>query len=181
MAFEYEKYEMSNTGTQDLRDFRMTNNTGVLAELRAGILPIADRFSWAQSRSPPTSVSSPGAPPRDQLGRIDGPIRHHGDDETEADDVPVPVWNDEQRGAQGRDYRAGSLGGEWDRGCGGVDEDGIEGVKAAVVGGSLATKMGLEPQGLTDTFLFLSPLIFLLRFLSLFPSRHPPMDLALHT
>lgn len=63
MAFEYEKYEMSNTGTQDLRDFRMTNNTGVLAELRAGILPIADRFSWAQSRSPPTSVSSPGAPP----------------------------------------------------------------------------------------------------------------------
>lgn len=63
MAFEYEKFETSNIGTQDLRDFRMTNNTGALAELQAGILPLADRFSWAQSRSPPSSVSSPGAPP----------------------------------------------------------------------------------------------------------------------
>lgn len=63
MQFEYEKFETSNLGTQDLRDFRITNSTGVLAELLADLTPAnAARFSWANSRAPPTSISSINAP-----------------------------------------------------------------------------------------------------------------------
>jgi hypothetical protein len=63
MQFEYEKFETSNLGTQDLRDFRITNQTAVLAELLADLNPVAAaRFSWANSRAPPTSISSINAP-----------------------------------------------------------------------------------------------------------------------
>ncbi|KAM0755405.1 glycoside hydrolase [Meredithblackwellia eburnea MCA 4105] len=62
MQFEYEKVEDSNEGTQDLRDYRITNNTEVLAAFISELAPVATRFSWANYRAKPTSISSPGAP-----------------------------------------------------------------------------------------------------------------------
>ncbi|KAK4699021.1 hypothetical protein P7C70_g7244, partial [Phenoliferia sp. Uapishka_3] len=63
MQFEYEKVETSNANTQDLRDYRITNDTGVLAEFINDLSPMATRFSWANFRAKPTSISSAGAPP----------------------------------------------------------------------------------------------------------------------
>ncbi|GAA5923770.1 uncharacterized protein JCM15063_003757 [Sporobolomyces koalae] len=62
MQFEYEKYESANDGTNDLRDYRLTNTTEVVDELVADLSSIGDRFTWAQSRAAPTSISSAGAP-----------------------------------------------------------------------------------------------------------------------
>lgn len=64
MQFEYEKVETANLGTQDLRDYRITNDTEVLAVFRSALAQpeIATRFSWANYRAAPTSISSPGAP-----------------------------------------------------------------------------------------------------------------------
>lgn len=63
MQFEYEKVENSNTNQPDLRDFRITNNTDVLVAFQGALAApaLAGRFSWAQPRSTPTSISSPGA------------------------------------------------------------------------------------------------------------------------
>lgn len=65
MQFEFIKNETANEGGQDLRDFRITNSTEVLNEF---LLDLSNsgmntRFSWANSRAAPTSISSPGAPP----------------------------------------------------------------------------------------------------------------------
>lgn len=62
MHFEYEKYETDNGGNQDFRDFRITNDTAVVRELRADFASMGTRISWANSRAPPTSISSAGAP-----------------------------------------------------------------------------------------------------------------------
>ena len=62
MQFEYEKVEASNDGSPDLRDFRLTNDTAVLAVFREDFISIGPRFSWANSRAAPTSISTPGAP-----------------------------------------------------------------------------------------------------------------------
>jgi len=62
MQFEYEKVETANNGQDDLRDYRLTNTTAVVDELRLDLSSIGDRFTWAQSRAIPTSVSSAGAP-----------------------------------------------------------------------------------------------------------------------
>ncbi|KAK4057668.1 hypothetical protein OIO90_001316 [Microbotryomycetes sp. JL221] len=62
MHFEYEKYETDNLGDQDFRDFRITNDTAVVRELRADFASMGTRISWANSRAPPTSISSAGAP-----------------------------------------------------------------------------------------------------------------------
>ena len=61
MNFEYMKFETANDGTQDLRDFRLTNDTAVLAEFKGDLASI-NRYSWANSRAAPTSISTPGAP-----------------------------------------------------------------------------------------------------------------------
>lgn len=63
MQFEYEKVENSNLNVADLRDYRITNSSVVLAELLVDLAPMATRFSWANIRATPTSISSPGAPP----------------------------------------------------------------------------------------------------------------------
>ncbi|BGP12272.1 hypothetical protein JCM10213_000033 [Rhodosporidiobolus nylandii] len=62
MHFEYNKSESANNGQDDIRDYRMTNNTAVLDELKLDLQSAGDLFSWAQSRAPPTSISSAGAP-----------------------------------------------------------------------------------------------------------------------
>lgn len=62
MQFEYEKVETANNGQPDLRDYRLTNTTAVVDELRLDLASIGDRFTWAQSRAIPTSISSAGAP-----------------------------------------------------------------------------------------------------------------------
>ncbi|GAA6064204.1 hypothetical protein JCM10212_001617 [Sporobolomyces blumeae] len=62
MQFEYEKNETANDGTTDLRDYRLTNATDVVQELVADLSSIGTRFTWANSRAPPTSISSAGAP-----------------------------------------------------------------------------------------------------------------------
>ncbi|GAA5956278.1 hypothetical protein JCM3765_005615 [Sporobolomyces pararoseus] len=62
MQFEYEKTETANNGQDDLRDYRLTNVTEVVDELKSDLSSIGDRFTWAQSRAPPTSISSAGAP-----------------------------------------------------------------------------------------------------------------------
>jgi hypothetical protein len=64
MQFEYEKYETDNQNPpgQDFRDFRVTNDTGALDMLKADFASAGARFSWANSRAPPTSISSAGAP-----------------------------------------------------------------------------------------------------------------------
>ncbi|CEQ38579.1 SPOSA6832_00009, partial [Sporobolomyces salmonicolor] len=62
MQFEYEKTETSNEGTDDLRDYRLLNNTDVLNEFKADLASLGTTFSWANSRAPPTSISSAGAP-----------------------------------------------------------------------------------------------------------------------
>ncbi|GAA5954071.1 hypothetical protein JCM21900_005398 [Sporobolomyces salmonicolor] len=62
MQFEYEKTETSNEGTNDLRDYRLLNNTDVLNEFKADLASLGTTFSWANSRAPPTSISSAGAP-----------------------------------------------------------------------------------------------------------------------
>lgn len=62
MQFEYEKFETSNVGGQDLRDYRLTNDTAILAEVVADFSALGTRFSWANSRAKPTSISTPGAP-----------------------------------------------------------------------------------------------------------------------
>ncbi|KAK4055104.1 hypothetical protein OIV83_000384 [Microbotryomycetes sp. JL201] len=62
MHFEYEKYETDNSGGQDFRDFRITNDSSVVRELRADFASMGSRISWANSRAPPTSISSAGAP-----------------------------------------------------------------------------------------------------------------------
>lgn len=63
MQFEYEKVETSNENTQDLRDYRITNASDVLAEFKVDLDAIATRFVWATSRAQPISISSAGAPP----------------------------------------------------------------------------------------------------------------------
>ncbi|POY71229.1 hypothetical protein BMF94_5541 [Rhodotorula taiwanensis] len=60
--FEYEKTETANNGQDDLRDYRILNNTAVLNELKADLASLSGSFYWAQSRAPPTSISSAGAP-----------------------------------------------------------------------------------------------------------------------
>lgn len=62
MQFEYAKFETDNAGDQDYRDFRFTNNTAVVNELAVDFASIGTRFSWANSRAAPTSISSAGAP-----------------------------------------------------------------------------------------------------------------------
>ncbi|GAA5861372.1 hypothetical protein JCM3774_000227 [Rhodotorula dairenensis] len=62
MQFEYEKTETANNGQDDLRDYRVLNNTDVLAELKADLNSLSGSWFWAQSRAPPTSISSAGAP-----------------------------------------------------------------------------------------------------------------------
>ncbi|GAA6041634.1 hypothetical protein JCM8097_007782 [Rhodosporidiobolus ruineniae] len=67
MHFEYEKEETSNDLTpqgdyDDMRDYRLTNNSVVLAELVSDLSAAGTLFTWAQSRALPTSVSSAGAP-----------------------------------------------------------------------------------------------------------------------
>ncbi|GAA5882807.1 hypothetical protein JCM16303_002468 [Sporobolomyces ruberrimus] len=62
MQFEYEKTESANDGSNDLRDYRLTNTTSVVDELKVDLASIGDRFTWAQSRAAPTSISSAGAP-----------------------------------------------------------------------------------------------------------------------
>lgn len=62
MQFEYEKTESSNEGTNDLRDYRVLNNTDVLSELKADLASLSGSFYWANHRAPPTSISSAGAP-----------------------------------------------------------------------------------------------------------------------
>ena len=62
MQFEYEKIEASNNGAPDLRDFRLTNDISVLAAFREDLVSIGPRFSWANFRAAPTSISTPGAP-----------------------------------------------------------------------------------------------------------------------
>ncbi|GAA5955194.1 hypothetical protein JCM8115_001879 [Rhodotorula mucilaginosa] len=60
--FEYEKTETANDGSDDLRDYRVLNNTAVLDELKADLNSLSGSFYWAASRAPPTSISSAGAP-----------------------------------------------------------------------------------------------------------------------
>ncbi|GAA6010200.1 hypothetical protein JCM10207_005663 [Rhodosporidiobolus poonsookiae] len=62
MHFEHNKTESANDGSQDNRDFRMLNNTEARAEIIADLASAGTRFSWANSRAPPTSISSAGAP-----------------------------------------------------------------------------------------------------------------------
>ncbi|TNY18137.1 glycoside hydrolase superfamily [Rhodotorula diobovata] len=62
MQFEYEKEEDANNGDKDFRDYRILNVTDVRDEFIADLASLSDRFSWAQSRAPPTSISSAGAP-----------------------------------------------------------------------------------------------------------------------
>jgi hypothetical protein len=64
MQFEYEKVEAANSGEDDLRDYRVANASDVLAVLQSqfNAAEYATRFSWAQSRAAPTSISSAGAP-----------------------------------------------------------------------------------------------------------------------
>lgn len=65
MHFEFIKNETSNENTQDLRDYRITNNTLVLSEFISDLSNsgMTTRISWAAARATPTSISSPGAPP----------------------------------------------------------------------------------------------------------------------
>lgn len=63
MHFEYEKFEQDNADQPaDFRDFRVTNDTEVVSLLRGDFASLGDRFSWANSRAPPSSISSAGAP-----------------------------------------------------------------------------------------------------------------------
>lgn len=55
--------ETANEGTQDLRDYRITNSTTILNQFVSDLDALGTRYSWANSRAVPTSVSSPGAPP----------------------------------------------------------------------------------------------------------------------
>ncbi|KAH8928336.1 glycoside hydrolase family 26 protein [Atractiella rhizophila] len=72
MHFEHEKAEQANDGTSDMRDYRITNHSNILAVLQAGFAGLGDRFSWANVREIPTSISSPGsnAPITDSLGHV---------------------------------------------------------------------------------------------------------------
>jgi hypothetical protein len=62
MQFEYTKDETANDGSTDARDYRLTNNTEVVAEFSADLASAGTLFSWANVRAVPTSVSSAGAP-----------------------------------------------------------------------------------------------------------------------
>ncbi|GAA5858385.1 hypothetical protein JCM8547_004673 [Rhodosporidiobolus lusitaniae] len=62
MHFEYEKIETANDGSDDDRDYRLTNNSVILNEFVADLQSAGTLFSWAQSRALPTSISSAGAP-----------------------------------------------------------------------------------------------------------------------
>lgn len=62
MQFEYTKTETANDGSDDPRDYRLTNNTEVVSELSAGLASAGTLFSWANIRAVPTSISSAGAP-----------------------------------------------------------------------------------------------------------------------
>jgi hypothetical protein len=63
MQFEYEKEELANEGGMIMNDYRLTNNSAVLNAFVADLGAEATRFSWANSRAIPTSISTPGAPP----------------------------------------------------------------------------------------------------------------------
>lgn len=63
MQFEYEKEELADAGGMVLNDYRLTNNSAVLNAFVADLGAEASRFSWANSRAVPTSISTPGAPP----------------------------------------------------------------------------------------------------------------------
>jgi len=67
MAFEYEKYEDGNDGLPDLRDFRIANDTAVLAAFSSDMAAFATRVSWANYREPPADIPSSGIP-ADQPG-----------------------------------------------------------------------------------------------------------------
>lgn len=60
MQFEYEKTETSNEGTDDLRDYRVTNNTAVLSVLQSGLSTASSYWEWAASQTQASSISSVG-------------------------------------------------------------------------------------------------------------------------
>lgn len=60
MQFEYEKTETSNDGTDDLRDYRVTNNTEVLSVLQSGLSTASAYWEWAASQTQASSISSVG-------------------------------------------------------------------------------------------------------------------------
>lgn len=95
--FEYEKTETANDGSDDLRDYRVLNNTAVLDELKADLNSLSGSFYWAASRAPPTSISSAGAPAATNSGRFDRQAGHHGDDSSPPDDLPEPVRHHQRR------------------------------------------------------------------------------------
>lgn len=58
--FEYVKDE-ADGGTMDLRDYRLTNDTGINAAFTSDLAQVAGSFQWASSRAVPTpTASSPG-------------------------------------------------------------------------------------------------------------------------
>ncbi|GAA95168.1 glycoside hydrolase family 26 protein [Mixia osmundae IAM 14324] len=61
MQFEYEKLE-TDGGTADLRDYRLTNATDVLAAFQQDLGTTADRFVWAGFRQPPAAIPTTGRP-----------------------------------------------------------------------------------------------------------------------
>lgn len=63
MQFEYEKVETSNENTLDDRDYRVTNDTEVLAVLKNGFSTASQYWQWATSQAQPTYISSANAPP----------------------------------------------------------------------------------------------------------------------
>jgi len=61
MHFEYVKTEIDG-GISDLRDYRITNATDVLAAFQADLSPAATQFAWANIRQAPASIPSAGRP-----------------------------------------------------------------------------------------------------------------------
>ncbi|KAG0151708.1 hypothetical protein CROQUDRAFT_650734 [Cronartium quercuum f. sp. fusiforme G11] len=61
MHFEYEKME-ADIGAPDLRDYRLTNASDVLAAYQADLATVQDRYVWAQYRLPtrPIQTTGPG-------------------------------------------------------------------------------------------------------------------------
>jgi len=72
MQFEYEKIETSNEGNDDLRDYRVTNNTAVLSVLKSALSTASSYFEWAASTTQPSIISSAGqaAPQTNSAGEI---------------------------------------------------------------------------------------------------------------
>jgi hypothetical protein len=62
MQFEYEKVEYDGS-TPDLRDYRLTNDTGIAAAFSADLATVAGGYAWANPRAVPTPTpGSPGTP-----------------------------------------------------------------------------------------------------------------------